>query len=248
MSKLILIRHGESVWNKENIFTGWTDVDLSERGEKEAREAAKMMMDAGISFDVVFTSILKRAERTLGIILGEMNVKEIPVFRSWRLNERHYGALQGLNKEETAKRYGEEQVRMWRRSYTVRPPALSAGEVRDSINNPEYSHLKREEIPLAESLEDTTKRLMPYWEETIYPEIKEGKNVLVSGHGSGVRSIVKFLDNLSDEEVMDLDIPTGVPLIYEFEGEKPVKKYYLGDQEEINRKIEEVKLQGRIKK
>lgn len=247
MSKLILLRHGESEWNKENIFTGWTDVDLSPKGEEEARVAGILLKDAGIIPDVAFTSVLKRAIRTLFIALEKLEI-QIPIFYSWRLNERHYGALQGLNKSETAKKYGEEQVKIWRRSYDVRPPALILGEERDSIHDPKYKDLTREEIPLSESLEDTTKRIMPYWEEKILPEIKAGKNVLVAGHGSGIRSIVKYLDNLSPERVMELDIPTGIPLIYEFDNNgNQIKHYYLGNQEEINRKIEEVKNQARFK-
>ena len=248
MNKLILIRHGESLWNKENIFTGWTNVDLSKDGEEEAHNAAKTLMENKIFFDVAFTSVLRRAERTLGIILGEMDIRNLPVFRSWRLNERHYGALQGLNKAETALKYGEDQVKIWRRSYDVRPPALKEGDPRDSFNDPEYSNLKREEIPLAESLEDTTKRIMPYWEEAVYPEIKKGRNVILVGHGSGIRSIVKYLDDLSDEEVMGIDIPTGIPLIYEFEDGKPMKHYYLGNQKKIKESIEKVKSQGKILK
>ncbi len=244
MNKLILLRHGESEWNRENIFTGWTDVDLSPRGEEEAKEAGRLLLDAGIFPNVAFTSVLQRANRTLDILLDEMKIKDIPIHFSWRLNERHYGALQGLNKTETVKKFGEEQVKIWRRSYETRPPSLTAGEERDSVNDPKYAGLKREEIPLSESLEDTTKRVMPYWEEKILPEIKSGKNVLIAGHGSGVRSIVKYLDNLSSEDVVGLDIPTGVPLVYEFdENGKKITHYYLGREEDIKKKIEEVKNQ-----
>lgn len=248
MSKLILLRHGESEWNKENIFTGWTDVDLSKRGEEEAAEAGEQLKEAGIYPDIAFTSVLKRAIRTLFIALEKLETPSIPVFYSWRLNERHYGALQGLNKLETVKKYGEEQVHLWRRGYDIKPPALIEDEERDAINDPRYKDLKREEIPLSESLEDTTKRVMPYWEEKIFSEIKNGKNVLVAGHGSGVRSIVKYLDNLTPEEVMKLDIPTGVPLIYEFnEKGEQIKHYYLGNQDEIKKRTEEVKNQTKAK-
>ncbi|HBM45471.1 MAG: 2,3-bisphosphoglycerate-dependent phosphoglycerate mutase [Parcubacteria group bacterium GW2011_GWF2_38_76] len=247
MSKLILLRHGESAWNKDNLFTGWTDVPLTDKGREESRVSAKLIKEAGIPVDVAFTSFLVRATETLDIVLKDLDIKNIPVFRSWRLNERHYGALQGLNKEETAEKYGEDQVHIWRRSYTVRPPELSLGDPRDAINDPTYKDLKREEIPFGESLKDTENRVMPYWNENILPLIKNGKNVLVSGHGSGIRSIVKFLDNLSDEEVMNLNIPTGVPLVYEFdENGNKISRYYLGNQEEINKKIESVKNQGKI--
>ncbi|MEI6296344.1 MAG: 2,3-diphosphoglycerate-dependent phosphoglycerate mutase [bacterium] len=248
MNKLIIIRHGESVWNKENIFTGWVDVDLSPQGEDEAHKAGKSLKEAGMKPDMAFVSVLKRAVKTLDIVLGELG-QNIPIFNSWRLNERHYGALQGLNKSETTEKYGEEQVKIWRRSYNVRPPTLKEGDSKDAFNDPKYSGLKREEVPLAESLDDTTKRLMPYWEEVIFPEIKKGKNVLIAGHGSGVRALVKHLDGLSEEEVMDLNIPTAVPLVYEFdENYKPIKHYYLGNQAEIASKIEKVKNQTSIKK
>lgn len=247
MSKLILLRHGESTWNKENLFTGWTDVPLTETGREESHEAAKLLKEAGINIDLAFTSFLVRATETLDIVLGDLGIK-IPVFDSWRLNERHYGALQGLNKKETVLKYGEDQVYIWRRSYSVRPPELKVGDSRDAINDPKYKELTREEIPLAESLKDTANRVTPYWNESIFPEIKKGKNVLLAGHGSGVRSIVKFLDGLSDAEVMKLNIPTGIPLIYEFDekGEQ-IKHYYLGDQEKVAKKIEEVRLQAKIK-
>lgn len=248
MGKLILLRHGESEWNKENIFTGWTDVDLSERGVSEAREAGRLIREAGKLPDVAFASVLKRSIRTLFIVLEELGLQKIPIHYSWRLNERHYGALQGLNKKETVEKYGEEQVKMWRRSYGTKPPALKEGEERDAINDPLYKDLKREEIPLSESLEDTTNRVMPYWEEKILPEIRAGKNVLLAGHGSGVRSIVKYLDKMTPEEVTGLDIPTGIPLIYEFdERGEPIKHYYLGDRDELEKRTREVKEQIKIK-
>ncbi len=247
MNKLILLRHGESVWNKENIFTGWTDVDLSERGVEEAREAGRLIREVGIKPDVAFASVLKRSIRTLFIVLEELGLQTIPIHYSWRLNERHYGALQGLNKLETVKKFGEEQVKIWRRSYSVNPPPLEEGDKRDAVNDPLYKDLKREEIPLSESLEDTTNRVMPYWNEKILPEILSGKNVLVSGHGSGVRSMVKYLDNMSDEAVTELNIPTGIPLIYEFDDSgKNIKHYYLGDSEDLERRIGEVKNQIKI--
>lgn len=249
MSKLILLRHGESIWNKLNLFTGWTDVPLSEKGREESREAAKLISGAGIKIDVAFTSYLMRATETLDIVLSELELKDIPVFKSWRLNERHYGALQGLNKKDTALKYGEDQVYEWRRSYSTRPPALEIGDSRDSINDPKYKDLTREEVPLTESLQDTEKRLIPYWEEKIYPMIREGKNVLIAAHGTDTRGLVKLLDKLSGEEVMKLNIPTGVPLVYEFDEKgEPIKHYYLGNQEEVAKKIEEVRNQIAIDK
>lgn len=247
MSKLILLRHGESTWNKKNLFTGWTDVPLSERGINESHEAARLLKEANIKIDVAFASVLLRSTETLGIVLRDLGI-EIPVHNSWRLNERHYGALQGLNKKETVEKYGEEQVHIWRRSYSVRPPELEIGDLRDAINDPKYKDLERSEIPLAESLKDTENRLMPYWNKNIFPELTAGKNVLLSGHGSGIRSIVKFLDGLDERQVMELNIPTGIPLVYEFDDAgHSIKHYYLGDQEEVSQKIEEVRAQSKIK-
>lgn len=246
MSKLILLRHGESTWNKENLFTGWTDVPLSERGVAESHEAAKLIKEAAINIDIAFTSVLMRAVDTLDIVLRDLGIK-VPIYDSWRLNERHYGALQGLNKKETVEKYGEEQVHLWRRSYSVRPPALQKGDNRDSVNDPKYSDLSREEVPFTESLKDTEDRVLPYWKEEILPELKSGKNVLLSGHGSGIRSIVRLLDGLDEKQVMDLNIPTGVPLVYEFDASgKPLKHYYLGNEALISEKIEEVKAQTKI--
>jgi 2,3-bisphosphoglycerate-dependent phosphoglycerate mutase len=247
MPKLILLRHGESIWNKENLFTGWTDVSLSDRGVAESHEAANLIKDVGINIDIAFTSVLMRAVDTLNIVLRDLGIK-IPVYNSWRLNERHYGALQGLNKKETVEKYGDDQVHIWRRSYSVRPPALEKGDMRDAINDPKYSELEREEIPLTESLRDTEERVIPYLNDEILPEIKSGKNVILSGHGSGIRSIVKFLDGLDDKAVMDLNIPTGIPLVYEFDDSgKVLKHYYLGNEAVVTEKIEEVKAQTKIK-
>ncbi|MBI2634355.1 2,3-diphosphoglycerate-dependent phosphoglycerate mutase [Candidatus Peregrinibacteria bacterium] len=217
MIKLVLLRHGESLWNKENRFTGWTDVDLSEKGEQEAITAGRLLKKAGFVFDVVFTSVLKRAVRTMEIVLKEMGHSEIPVHKSWRLNERHYGALQGLNKAETALKYGDGQVHIWRRSYDVRPPALTKDDSR-----------YREGEPPVESLKDTVERFLPYWEEEIAPALQAGKRVLISAHGNSLRALVKYLDNISDEKIPELNIPTGVPLVYELdENLKPVRHYYL---------------------
>ncbi|MHA1143868.1 MAG: 2,3-diphosphoglycerate-dependent phosphoglycerate mutase [Candidatus Helarchaeota archaeon] len=246
MFKLVLLRHGESLWNKENKFTGWFDVDLSEKGIEEARKAGKILKEKGYTFDVAFTSFLKRAIRTLEIVLEEMGLKDIPIYRSWRLNERHYGALQGLNKSETAKKYGEEQVFIWRRSYDVPPPALTKEDERYPGNDPMYRDLSEEDLPLAECLKDTVKRTLPYWKEEVEPVIKTGKRVLVSAHGNSLRAIVKYLDGISDEEISQLNIPTGIPLIYELTSDlKPIKHYYLASEEDLQRAIEAVKKQGK---
>jgi len=244
--KLVILRHGESVWNKENRFTGWTDVDLSERGEKEAIESGKLLKKEGLTFDIAFTSVLKKATRTLDLILREMDLADIPVKKTWRLNERHYGALQGLNKSETAKKYGEKQVLLWRRSYDVRPPALKETDARYSGNDPLYKGLKKEEIPLTESLKDTEMRVLPYWKEEIAPAIKSGKKVLIVAHGNSLRALVRYLDNISPQEIAELNIPTGIPLIYELdENLRPIKHYYLGSPEKIKGAIEEVIKQGK---
>lgn len=249
MYKIVLVRHGESVWNKENRFTGWTDVDLSERGVEEARKAGKVLKENGFTFDVAFTSFLKRAINTLHIILSEMDLLWIPVYKSWRLNERHYGALQGLNKSEMADKYGEEQVKIWRRSYDIPPPPLDKNDPRYPGNDPRYKSLKPEEIPLTESLKDTVARVIPYWEEVIAPTIREGKKVIISAHGNSLRALVKYLDNISDTDIVELNIPTGIPLVYELDQNlKPINKYYLGDPEEVKRAIEAVVAQGKSKK
>jgi len=233
MTKLVLLRHGESIWNRENRFTGWTDVDLSEKGIDEASKAGVALKEAGFAFDVCFTSVLKRAIRTLWIVLDCLDLMWVPVHSSWRLNERHYGALQGLNKSETAEKYGAEQVRIWRRSYDVSPPLLDRKDERYPGHDPRYRHIDEREIPLAESLKDTEGRFLAYWFETIVPEIKSGKRVLIAAHGNSLRALVKHLDKLSAEEIVRLEIPTGIPLVYELDAElKPAGHYYIGNQAE----------------
>lgn len=225
--KLVLLRHGESVWNKENRFTGWTDVDLSETGIKEAENAGKLLKDKGYTFDVSFTSILKRANRTLEIVLKEMNLN-IPVYYSYRLNERHYGALQGLNKDEMRKKFGEEQVHIWRRSYDVRPPELSKDDERYPGNDPKYKDLTPEELPLTECLKDTLERVLPYYNNEIKKHLEKKENVLVVAHGNSLRSIIKYLENISDEDIMNVEIPTGIPYVYELDDNLTIKeKYFL---------------------
>lgn len=245
MFKLILLRHGESTWNKENRFTGWTDVDLSETGIQEATHAGHLLKEGGYTFDIAYTSVLKRAIRTLWIALSELDLMWIPVVHSWRLNERHYGALQGLNKSETAAEYGEEQVHIWRRSYNTPPPALEKTDERFAGNDPRYKYLKPEEIPLTECLEDTVKRFMPFWNETIAPMVKSGKKVLIAAHGNSLRALVKYLDSVSQEEITELNIPTGIPLVYELdENLKPIQHYYLGDPAAVEAALRTVKNQG----
>jgi len=232
MYKLVLIRHGQSVWNLENIFTGWTDVDLSEKGVQEAKSAGQLLKDEGYTFDIAYTSVLKRAIRTLWIVLDEMDLMWIPVYRSWRLNERHYGALQGLNKAETAKREGSEQVHIWRRSYDVPPPALTIDDPRSPGHDPRYADLYQKDLPLTECLKDTVYRMLPYWHEFIVPQVKAGKKVLIVAHGNSLRALVKDLDDISDQDIPNLNIPTGIPLVYELNNDlKPIKHYYLGDPE-----------------
>lgn len=248
MIKLVLQRHGESTWNKENRFTGWTDVDLSEKGIEEARKAGQVLKEAGYTFDVAFTSVLKRAIRTLWITLDEMDLMWIPVYRSWRLNERHYGALQGLNKAEMAEKFGEEQVLIWRRSYDIRPPSLEKTDERYPGNDPIYKDLDKKDIPLTECLKDTVNRVLPYWHEVMAPVIKSGKRVLISAHGNSLRALVKYLDNISDEDIVSLNIPTGIPLVYELDNDlKPLKSFYLGDPEEVRKAVEAVARQGRAR-
>jgi 2,3-bisphosphoglycerate-dependent phosphoglycerate mutase len=247
MKKLVLLRHGESTWNKENRFTGWTDVDLTPRGVEEARYSGRRLRDDGFTFDVAYTSVLKRAIRTLWIALDEMDQMWIPIHLSWRLNERHYGALQGLNKPETASEYGEEQVRIWRRSYDIRPPALTPDDRRYPGFDPRYRNLLPSDIPLTECLKDTVTRFLPYWNGTIAPQVRAGQRVLISAHGNSLRALVKYLDNLSEEEVLDLNIPTGVPLVYELDDDlKPIRRYYLGDPAQIERAMQAVANQGKI--
>ncbi|MDP2172243.1 MAG: 2,3-diphosphoglycerate-dependent phosphoglycerate mutase [Candidatus Cloacimonadaceae bacterium] len=234
MYKIVLIRHGESIWNKENLFTGWTDVDLSEKGVQEAHAAGKRLKEEGFIFDEAWTSVLKRAIRTLWIALDEMDMMYLPIHNDWRLNERHYGALQGLNKAETAARYGDEQVSIWRRSYDIPPPPLTGDDPRFPGIDPRYASLSPDQIPLAESLKDTCKRSLPFWNEIIVPRIYAGRRMIVSAHGNSLRAIVKSLDNISDADIVSLNIPTGIPLVYEFDaGLKVSKRYYLADPEEV---------------
>lgn len=247
MKKLVLLRHGESTWNKENRFTGWTDVDLTPKGLEEAKNSGRLLRENGFAFDVAYTSVLKRAIRTLWIVQDEMDQMWIPVNLTWRLNERHYGALQGLNKLETALKYGEEQVLIWRRSYDVQPPALTPEDDRYPGSDPRYRDLASEDIPLTECLQDTVARFLPYWNETIAPQVNSGKRVLITAHGNSLRALVMYLDNLSEQEVMELNIPTGVPLVYELDdGLKPVRSYYLGDQAKIEQAMQVVANQGKI--
>jgi 2,3-bisphosphoglycerate-dependent phosphoglycerate mutase len=246
MTNLVLLRHGESIWNKENRFTGWTDVDLSEKGIREAKQAGKVLKKEGYSFDVAFTSVLKRAIRTLWIVQDEMNLMWLPVNLSWRLNERHYGALQGLNKAAIAAKYGEEQVLKWRRSYDIRPPALENTDERSPGNDPRYKDLDNKDIPLTECLKDTVERFLPYWNEVIVPLIRSGKRVIISAHGNSIRALVKYVDDVSDVDIVGINIPTGIPLIYELdESLKPIKNYYLGDPDEIKRATETIARQGK---
>ena len=241
MLKLILIRHGESEWNKKNLFTGWTDVGLSEKGLQEALQAAATLRKGGYSFDLAFTSVLKRAIKTLWIILEEMDQMWIPVRKTWRLNERHYGALQGLNKKETVEKYGESQVAIWRRSYGTPPPIVTINDTRWPGNDPRYADVAPRDIPFTESLKDTVARFLPYWEGEIAPELLKDKNVIIAAHGNSLRALVKHLDDVSEDRIVTLNIPTGIPLVYELdENLKPLAHYYLGDQEEIKNAIEAV--------
>ena len=231
MHKVVLLRHGESTWNKENRFTGWKDVDLSDRGRAEAQEAGRLMKEAGLSFDLAFTSVLKRAIKTLNIALDEMDLLWLPVIKHWRLNERHYGALQGLNKAETAAKHGEAQVKIWRRSYDIPPPPLTPDDARWSGRDPRYKDLAPSEIPASESLKDTVARFLPYWHETIAPAISSGTRVLIAAHGNSLRALVKYLDDVSEADIVELNIPTGIPLVYELDDQlKPIRHYYLGDE------------------
>jgi len=248
MTKLVLLRHGESTWNEENRFTGWTDVDLSEKGIAEAKRAGQTLRKQGYFFDLAFASVLKRAIRTLWIVLDEADLMWIPVYLTWRLNERHYGALQGLNKAEMAVKFGEEQVLMWRRSYDVQPPSLEKTDERYPGNDPRYKDLDEKDIPLTESLKDTVNRFLPYWHEVLAPMIKSGKRVMISAHGNSLRALVKYLDNISDGDIVKLNIPTGIPLVYELDdGLKPIKSYYLGETEEVSKAMEVVARQGTAK-
>ena len=249
MFKLVLIRHGESVWNKENRFTGWTDVDLSEKGLGEAKEGGQVLKKEGYTFDIAYTSVLKRAIRTLWNVLDQMDLMWIPVVRDWRLNERHYGSLQGLNKSETAAKYGDDQVKIWRRSYDVPPPALEANDSRSPALDPRYKGLSKEQLPLTECLKDTVARVLPFWNDVVAPTVKSGKKVLIAAHGNSLRALVKYLDNVSEKDILELNIPTGIPLVYELDANlKPIKHYYLGDQEKIKAAMDAVASQGKAKK
>jgi 2,3-bisphosphoglycerate-dependent phosphoglycerate mutase len=246
MYKVVLVRHGESVWNKENRFTGWTDVDLSEKGIQEARKGGQYLKKEGFAFDVAFTSVLKRAIRTLWLVLDEMDLMWIPIHHSWMLNERHYGGLQGLNKSETAAKYGEEQVLIWRRSYDIPPPALEKSDPRYPGNEARYKNIRANELPLTECLKDTVARVVPYWNQTIAPVIQSGQRVIIAAHGNSLRALVKYLDHIADENIVSLNIPTGMPLVYELDKAlKPIKSYYLGDPEEVKKAMEAVANQGK---
>jgi 2,3-bisphosphoglycerate-dependent phosphoglycerate mutase len=246
--KLVLLRHGESDWNKQNRFTGWTDVDLSETGLAQAKEAGEVLKRDGYVFDVAYTSVLKRAIRTLWIALDEMDLMWIPVHRSWRLNERHYGALQGLNKSETAEKFGEDQVKIWRRSYDIRPPALTPDDERYPGRDPRYANLSMDELPLTECLKDTVERFLPYWHQTIAPDVMAGKKVVIAAHGNSLRALVKYLDNMSEAEIVELNIPTGMPLVYDLDRDlKPLDRYYIGDPEKVKAAMDAVAAQGRKK-
>jgi 2,3-bisphosphoglycerate-dependent phosphoglycerate mutase len=248
MYKLVLLRHGESVWNQENRFTGWTDVGLTEKGLAEAKMAGKLMQDAGFEFDVAYTSVLKRAIKTLWTALEVMDRMWIPIHHSWRLNERHYGALQGLNKAETAEKFGEDQVKVWRRSYDTPPPALADGDPRIEAANPRYANLPAGQFPRTECLKDTVARFLPIWHETIAPAVKSGRSVIVAAHGNSLRALIKYLDNISDDDIVGLNVPTGQPLVYELDADlKPIKSYYLGDEEAIKKAMDAVANQGKAK-
>jgi 2,3-bisphosphoglycerate-dependent phosphoglycerate mutase len=241
MFKIVLLRHGESVWNKENKFAGWTDVGLSEKGIEEAKESGRSLRKEDYVFDLAFTSVLSRAIKTLWLVLEEMDLMWIPVHHSWRLNERHYGALQGLNKVETAEKFGMEQTQIWRRSYDIPPPALTRDDPRWPGKDPRYADLKPEEIPLTECLKDTVARFLPYWHETIVPMVKSGQRILIAAHGNSLRALVKYLDQISDEKIVSMNIPTGIPLVYELDEKMvPIRNFYLGDPEKIQAAIQAV--------
>ena len=246
--KLVIIRHGESEWNKLNLFTGWTDVDLSPKGREEAKAAGKLLKENGFDFDICYTSFLKRAIHTLDYVLDEMDRTWLPVIKSWKLNERHYGALQGLNKSETAEKYGEDQVKIWRRSFDIRPPKLSDEDEQNPRNQLQYRNIDKNELPLCESLKDTIDRVIPYYNEVIKKDMLAGKRVLIAAHGNSIRSLVKYLDNLSEAEIIEVNIPTGIPLVYEFSTDfNVINKYYLGDQDAVKAQMEQVANQGKTK-
>ncbi len=248
MFKLVLLRHGESIWNKENRFTGWTDVDLSEKGYEEAKKAGQVLKQEGFDFDIAYTSVLKRAIRTLWLVQDEMDLLWLPVYKSWRLNERHYGGLQGLNKAETAAKFGDEQVLIWRRSYNTPPPELEKNDERYPGFERQYEDLSKTDLPLTECLKDTVDRFLPLWHNELAPIIKSGKRLIIAAHGNSLRALVKYLDNISDEEIVGLNIPTGMPLVYELdENLTPIKHYYLGDQAEVEKAMASVANQGKAK-
>ena len=248
MYKVVLLRHGQSQWNLENRFTGWHDVDLTDQGQEEARSAGRVLKENGFVFDKAYSSLLKRAIRTLWLALEELDQVWLPVRRNWRLNERHYGALQGLNKAETAEKHGEDQVLIWRRSYDIPPPPMEKTDEGYAGNDIRYANMAEEDIPLTECLKDTVDRFLPYWHETIAPEIKAGQRIIIAAHGNSLRALVKYLDDLSEEEVLKLNIPTGMPLVYELDEDlKPIKSYYLGDEEAVNAAMEAVANQGKAK-
>ncbi len=247
MHRLVLLRHGESVWNKENLFTGWTDVDLSPEGIEESHIAAKRLKEAGFTFDIAVTSVLKRAIRTMWIVLDDMDLMWLPIYKDWRLNERHYGALQGLNKAQTALKYGPEQVLLWRRGFDIRPPELTEDDPRHPGHQRCYKRLNKKLLPVAESLKDTSQRFLPCWYELIAPAIQSGQNVLITAHGNSLRSLVKFLDNIDDNEILKLNIPTGIPLVYELDDDlEPLRHYYLADEQELKKSVEEVATQAAV--
>ena len=247
--KLVLCRHGQSEWNRKNLFTGWTDVDLTERGIEEATTAGRQLSELGFEFDIAYTSVLKRAIRTLWIMLDEMDRMWIPVIRDWRLNERHYGALQGLNKAETAAKHGDDQVKIWRRAYAIAPPPLEKSDERYPGHDARYAGLTDEELPVTECLKDTVDRFLPLWHDEIAPAIKSGKKVIIAAHGNSLRALVKYLDGVSDDDIVNLNIPTGMPLVYELDADlKPIKSYYLGDPEKVKKAMEAVANQGKAKK
>jgi len=248
MYQIVLLRHGESVWNRENRFTGWTDVGLTELGLDEARQAAKLLAEAGFAFDVGFTSVLKRAIKTLWMVLEDMDRMWIPVHHSWRLNERHYGALQGLNKAETAEKFGDPQVKIWRRAYDTPPPPLEDGDPRIEADDPRYAEIERRSFPRTECLKDTVARFLPYWHSAIAPTIRSGKSAIIAAHGNSLRALVKYLDSVPDAEIVELNIPTGQPLVYELDRElRPIRSYYLGDAAQIKAKMDAVANQGKAR-
>lgn len=246
--KLVIIRHGESEWNKQNLFTGWVDVDLSAKGQEEAMAAGILLKENGYDFDLCYTSFLKRAIHTLNYVLDQMDLTWLPVVKTWKLNERHYGTLQGLNKAETAKKYGEDQVKIWRRSFDIRPPRLDDEDVQNPQNQKQYREIEKSQLPLCESLKDTIDRVIPYFNEVIKKDILAGKRILIAAHGNSIRSLVKYLDNLTEEEIIEVNIPTGIPLVYEFDQDfRVINKYYLGDQDAVKAQMEQVAKQGKSK-